>query len=432
MSEFMTVAGARSMVAGLEAAMSLAPRVDTAAQLAAVYSTLSRDREALKLIEFVWGRWQNIENGMNYAMMLQDVCEWGRAARIAETAHWLDPENQYGKLLYAESLLRQGLWKQAWPLYNEGPADDLGRADEDGAAGDLPAMGRAEAGRGRISFRADGGRLGRPDQLRALAAASGFARAELEGVLLRGVGAAFSAMARPARAGRERPADLPQAWPRGARGRDDAAGRRRTERRVVDDGILPAGEFRSGAGGRAAVGQRRERQSGVQPPHSKGAARQRRKTGTIQNSEARGRAAARGIVLGGAGAFDLRRSGGAEDPLALGGAGDAAGLPDGAPRALDLFAAGAAAGLAGTGVSRVARDLGRHRRPARKFRLPLDSGHRSVTSWRRDVQAPGDFTGIAQRLEISGSGQMPVLSGRETIPERAARGCGRTGISRTR
>ena len=84
MSEFMTVAGARSMVAGLEAAMSLAPRVDTAAQLAAVYSTLSRDREALKLIEFVWGRWQNIENGMNYAMMLQDVCEWGRAARIAE------------------------------------------------------------------------------------------------------------------------------------------------------------------------------------------------------------------------------------------------------------------------------------------------------------------------------------------------------------
>ena len=135
MSEFMTVAGARSMVAGLEAAMSLAPRVDTAAQLAAVYSTLSRDREALKLIEFVWGRWQNIENGMNYAMMLQDVCEWGRAARIAETAHWLDPENQYGKLLYAESLLRQGLWKQAWPLYNEGRPTTLGERTKMGLPG---------------------------------------------------------------------------------------------------------------------------------------------------------------------------------------------------------------------------------------------------------------------------------------------------------
>ena len=135
MSEFMTVAGARSMVAGLEAAMSLAPRVDTAAQLAAVYSTLSRDREALKLIEFVWGRWQNIENGMNYAMMLQDVCEWGRAARVAETAHWLDPENQYGKLLYAESLLRQGLWKQAWPLYNEGRPTTLGERMKMGLPG---------------------------------------------------------------------------------------------------------------------------------------------------------------------------------------------------------------------------------------------------------------------------------------------------------
>jgi hypothetical protein len=56
---------------------------------------------------------------MNYGMILKDMGRFGASAEIVQHAHMLDPDFFYLRLGWAESLLRNGNWLDAWPLYNE-------------------------------------------------------------------------------------------------------------------------------------------------------------------------------------------------------------------------------------------------------------------------------------------------------------------------
>ena len=56
---------------------------------------------------------------MNYGMILKDLGKFGESASVVQHAYTLDPDFFYLRLGWSESLLRNGNWREAWPVYNE-------------------------------------------------------------------------------------------------------------------------------------------------------------------------------------------------------------------------------------------------------------------------------------------------------------------------
>lgn len=123
---FMTVAVAREQVRDLERAMEVAPRADLCAQLAGCYSMLGRTEDALQLNEVAWDLLKVAPVAINYAVNLRELGRFEEAGRLTEYAYWTEPENAYIRLMHAETLLRAGLWKEAWALYDTGRPTKMG------------------------------------------------------------------------------------------------------------------------------------------------------------------------------------------------------------------------------------------------------------------------------------------------------------------
>jgi hypothetical protein len=56
---------------------------------------------------------------MNYGMVLKDLGRFAESAEMVHRAFLHDPDFFYLKLGWTESLLRNGNWRDAWPLYDE-------------------------------------------------------------------------------------------------------------------------------------------------------------------------------------------------------------------------------------------------------------------------------------------------------------------------
>ncbi|HEV1286522.1 MAG TPA: tetratricopeptide repeat-containing glycosyltransferase family protein [Bryobacteraceae bacterium] len=123
---FMTVAMAREQVADLEQAMLVAPRPDICAQLAGCYSMLDRRDQALTLYAAAWKLLKTAPIAISYATALRELGRFEEAGRLTEYAYWTEPENAYIRLMHGETLLRAGLWKEAWALYDTGRPTKMG------------------------------------------------------------------------------------------------------------------------------------------------------------------------------------------------------------------------------------------------------------------------------------------------------------------
>ncbi len=123
---FMTMATAREQVRDLESAMRTAARPDICAQLAGCYSMLGEREKALALYDAAWGFLKTAPVAVSYATALRELGRFEEAGRLTEYAYWTEPENAYIRLMHAETLLRAGLWKQAWALYDTGRPTKMG------------------------------------------------------------------------------------------------------------------------------------------------------------------------------------------------------------------------------------------------------------------------------------------------------------------
>jgi hypothetical protein len=122
---FMTMAMAREQVGDLERAMAVGARPDLCAQLAGCYGMLGMQEKALALYEVAWDLLKIAPVAISYATTLREMGRFEEAGRLTEYAYWAEPENAYIRLMHAETLLRAGLWKEAWALYDTGRLSKL-------------------------------------------------------------------------------------------------------------------------------------------------------------------------------------------------------------------------------------------------------------------------------------------------------------------
>jgi hypothetical protein len=117
----MTKQLAREQLNGWRAMMQLRPEDSEAIQnCAACLFTMGESAEALQLYVRAYEMNRSSPGvAMNYAMILKDLGLYSESARMVEHAYMLDPDYFYLKLGWAESLLRNGNWRDAWPLYQD-------------------------------------------------------------------------------------------------------------------------------------------------------------------------------------------------------------------------------------------------------------------------------------------------------------------------
>lgn len=131
MAEVMSVDIAAGQLELLEGICKLRPTPHSIAELAAVYFTLGQTEKAAGLSLYVWNQIKDQSVGTNLAVILKDLGRHSESFRVIEEAYWMNPDERYTQLAYAEALLRAGFWKQAWLIY------DNARPTQQGAALDV-------------------------------------------------------------------------------------------------------------------------------------------------------------------------------------------------------------------------------------------------------------------------------------------------------
>src|SRR5271157_5427176 len=82
--------------------------------------TIGETEEAMKLYPLAYDmNRSSAAIAMNYGMVLKDLGQFSASAKVVEHAYNLDPDYFYLRLGWSESLLRNGNWRDAWPLYDE-------------------------------------------------------------------------------------------------------------------------------------------------------------------------------------------------------------------------------------------------------------------------------------------------------------------------
>jgi len=101
--------------------MALRPdESETMQNAASCMFTLGMHEEALKLYPEAYAmNTASSAIAMNYGMVLKDMGRFAESATVVQHAYTLDPDYFYLKLGWSESLLRNGNWRDAWPLYDE-------------------------------------------------------------------------------------------------------------------------------------------------------------------------------------------------------------------------------------------------------------------------------------------------------------------------
>lgn len=127
----LTKEDAKAAIKRLEPLVTVRPTSSLLGELAACYFTLDDPEKALPYALLAWDKNKNSGIGMNLALILKDLGRHEESAQIVEQAYWLNSDDWYVRMGYGEALLKAGLWKQAWPIY------DNARPTQQGAAADL-------------------------------------------------------------------------------------------------------------------------------------------------------------------------------------------------------------------------------------------------------------------------------------------------------
>jgi tetratricopeptide (TPR) repeat protein len=93
--------------------------------------TLGEHEEAMKVFPLAYDlNTSSSAIAMNYGMILKELGQFAKSAEVVQHAYNLEPEFFYLRLGWAESLLRNGNWREAWLLYDEArPSTKFGARD---------------------------------------------------------------------------------------------------------------------------------------------------------------------------------------------------------------------------------------------------------------------------------------------------------------
>jgi tetratricopeptide (TPR) repeat protein len=100
------------------------------ADLGGCYFTIGRVEESLALTRQAASLKKDANIQMNLGLVYKDLGQHAQSLHEIEEAYWLNPEDQYIRLGYAEALLRAGFWKQAWPIYGHARPTQIGAHDD--------------------------------------------------------------------------------------------------------------------------------------------------------------------------------------------------------------------------------------------------------------------------------------------------------------
>lgn len=119
--QMMTKKLAKDQLPQWRAMMQLRPNDSEVIQnYASCLFTVGENEEAVRLYEQAYNmNTASAAIAMNYGMVLKDLGNFTRSAQLVEHAFGLDPDYFYLRLGWAESLLRNGNWRDAWMLYDE-------------------------------------------------------------------------------------------------------------------------------------------------------------------------------------------------------------------------------------------------------------------------------------------------------------------------
>jgi hypothetical protein len=114
-----------------------------AGNYASVLFTIGRVPESIPVFEqaCILDR-KTAGNFINFAMALKDVGRYDEAARALEYGYQAEPDSFYHELGFAESLLRAGLWRRAWPMYEEARITKFSVKNEQEIPPQLPELKR--------------------------------------------------------------------------------------------------------------------------------------------------------------------------------------------------------------------------------------------------------------------------------------------------
>lgn len=100
------------------------------ADLGGCYFTLGMVSESLMLTKRASEIKKDSGILMNLGLVHKDLGQHVESLRCIEEAYWLNPDDMYIRLGYAEALLRAGFWKQAWNIYQNARPTQQGAHDD--------------------------------------------------------------------------------------------------------------------------------------------------------------------------------------------------------------------------------------------------------------------------------------------------------------
>ena len=125
---FFDIETAKNMLPELQELLRTRPDVKTLANLAACYYTLGQPEKAYPYAKKAFEMVPNGQLGVNFGIILKNLGLHDQSLLSVQEAYLYSPDDYYARMAYGEGLLRAGLWKQAWPYY------DNARPTQQGAA----------------------------------------------------------------------------------------------------------------------------------------------------------------------------------------------------------------------------------------------------------------------------------------------------------
>jgi len=125
-----TTENAATRVAELESIFKVRPNSLLCTDLASCYFTLGETEKALPYALKAWEKNKNPDIACTLGLLLKDVGRHDESVKVMEEAYHQKPDDFYIRMGYGEGLLKAGLWKQAWPIYDNSRPTQLGAACE--------------------------------------------------------------------------------------------------------------------------------------------------------------------------------------------------------------------------------------------------------------------------------------------------------------
>ena len=125
-----TTENAAQRVSELESIFKTRPNSLICADLASCYFTLGETEKALPYAQKAWEKNKHPGIAGTLALILKDLGRHSESVAVIEEAYQLNSDDFYIRMGYGEGLLKAGLWKQAWPIYDNSRPTQQGAACE--------------------------------------------------------------------------------------------------------------------------------------------------------------------------------------------------------------------------------------------------------------------------------------------------------------